>query len=299
MQELDLRAAPAGTLIRVLSRGDYLFVRDDPVEADGVSWHPVAVGGGSGWVAGGTQADPFIFPFSGPISLSWLGVVESPPVLLGVAEDFRTEATVTIGLAYFDTALFDPGMLGALNVAWGSGNVANIGVDVMGGRTTAVGTTVVAGLCDGNGMMGGQGQLGLRAGGREIWFNDELLGFSHTVATASLPNIGQALLISYYGARGRTCIDVEARGDLKSTTVVRRVITTDCMTVASVSPTDVVLIDDSGQVDAQHRFTVTAADEIDPAVVSGATLGLRVYAADGWEGPSLAISPAPEACSLY
>lgn len=277
------------------------------VESGGVTWYPVVAQGFGGWVAAGSAATPSLVPF-GDGHLTWHGRIMQPTVSADPLTDLRFEPSVNVAGLVLDSDLFHPAMLGALNVAWASGDGQVVELNIVDSRTVAAKTSVFSGLCGGRGELGGSGQLSLRFDDLEVspdepvqdvslYLHDAMLGFSHQQATAALPNIAQALLLSYYGNDGSTCIQAYATGDRESTTVAMRMITNDCLTVLSATDATVVLADDEDPDPGfAQTFTVVDGDQVDPGVVAGATLGLRVYTDSGWRGPDLVISLDSGAC---
>ena len=308
VDQLPLRDPVSGGTLGQLPFGQPVYVSSVVESGDQHVYRVVTDGYGIGTVVAGSAVAPSLVRVDDS-RLRWSGRVMRPTVSLDPVTDLRIEPAVDISGLLLDSSLFDAGMLGAFNVAWGNAITVYLDLEIRDGRTVAVDSKVAAGMCDGRVELGASGQLSIDFGVIEIHpdeppqevkvvLHDAMLGFPHEQASLALPNLGQTLLLSYVGNDGSTCIQVDARGARGSTVIARRVVTTDCLTVLSASSSEIVLVDDDDpDPDFAHRFTVSAGDQIDPAVVAGATLGLRVLADRGWQGPDLVMSLAPSACS--
>jgi hypothetical protein len=299
-----LGIAPAGRLVVVA--GGATMVNDTP-------WYPVHVVAGSaraGWMAADGD-ETFLEPATGTITQGWCGPVERQATQSDDSgAGVRTVPRVRVGGLTLASHLFEPGMQGALSVAWGAGSDVCMRLTVTDAELASVAIPTLEVEACGEGGYGANNEMTLHVGSEAVspsgtrsdkllWLHEALLGFSSLGSTPSdLPNLAQALYLSAYGD-GQACISVHAAGGKGSTTLSVEVTTVGCVRVYDRSGSmltlqPVSLVNGNGPA---LSFDIVQSSEIGSEFVSGTALGASIRAAGGTAGVVVAEAvPVPD-CS--
>jgi hypothetical protein len=299
---LNLRDAPStdAQVLGIAPAGRLVDVAGGATIVNGTPWYPVHVVAGSartGWMA--AEGDEiFLQPAAGTVTQAWCGRVEAEAT---ESDDsgagVRTVPRVRFGGLTLSSHLFEPGMQGALNVAWGAGSDVCMRLTITDGELASVAIPTLAVEACGEGGYGANNEMTLHVGSEAvspsgtrsdklIWLHEALLGFSSSGSSSSdLPNLAQALFLSAYGDR-QACISVEAAGGKGSTSLSVEVTTVGCVRVYDRSGGALILqpvspLNGNGPA---LSFDIVPSSEIAPEFVPGGVLGASVRAAGGPAG---------------
>lgn len=294
-----LGIAPAGRLVEVAGGATIV---------NGTPWYPVHVVAGSarsGWMA--AEGDEiFLAPATGTVTQAWCGRVEAEATQTDDSgAGVRTVPRVQFGGLTLSSHLFEPGMQGALSVAWGAGSDVCMRLTITNGQLASVTVPSLEVEACGEGGNGADNEMTLHVGSEAvspsgtrsdklIWLHEALLGFSGSGSSSSdLPNLAQTLFLSAYGD-GQACISVGAAGGKGSTSLSVEVTTVGCVRVYDRSGGALILqpvslLNSNGPA---LSFDIVASSEVGPEFVPGSVLGASVRAAGGPAGVVL-VEPVP------
>ena len=299
-----LGTAPAGRLVKVAGGATIV---------NGTPWYPVHAVAGSaraGWMAGEGD-EVFLEPAAGTVTQTWCGRVEAETAKYDASGiGVRTVPRVRFGGLTLPSNLFEPGMQGALSVAWGAGTDVCMRLTIIDGELASVTIPTLRVEACGEGGTGTNNEMTLHVGleavspsgtrsDKLVWLHEALLGFSGSgFSSSDLPNLAQALFLSAYGD-GQACVSVEAAGGKGSTSLSVEVTTVGCVRVydrlsGALTLQPFSLLNGNGPA---LSFDIVPNSEIGPEFVPGTMLGASVRAAGGPAGViSVEAVPVPD-CS--
>jgi len=296
---LNLRDAPStdANALGIAPAGRLVEIAGGATIVNGTPWYPVHVVAGSartGWMA--AEGDEiFLQPAAGAVTQAWCGRVEAAATESDESgAGVRTVPRVRFGGLTLSSHLFEPGMQGALSVAWGAGSDVCMRLTITDGELASVTIPTLEVEACGEGGYGADNEMTLHVGSEAvspsgtrsdklIWLHEALLGFAGSGSSSSdLPNLAQALFLSAYGD-GQACIAVEAAGGKGSTSLSVEVTTVGCVSVFDRSGGALILqpvslLNGNGPA---LSFDIVPSSEIGPEFVPGSVLGASVRAAGG------------------